>query len=71
MEDEGNWHVLAICDTRQEVAEFVKEYTELGEGYFTVHDLIYIGSHFGWGGGRVSEEICQFLPDNVRESMNK
>lgn len=69
-EDEGNWHVLAVCDDRQEVAEFVKGYTELAKGYFTVDDLVYIGSHFSKAGScPVSEELRPFLPRNIREYL--
>lgn len=71
MEDEGNWHVLAICDTRQEVAEFCKDFTDRGEGYFHMGNMIYIGSHFSSAGGRVSDELQLFLPENIREYLNK
>lgn len=65
MEDEGNWHVLSICDSLQEVAEFCYGYTEGGEGYFHLSELIYIGSHFGHGGA-VTSELRPYLPQNVR-----
>jgi len=71
MEDEGNWHVLAICDTRQEVAEFTKEYTDNDTGYFKVSNLVYIGSHFSSAGGRVSPEFLPFFPKNIREYLNQ
>jgi hypothetical protein len=67
MEDEGNWHVLAICDTRQDVAQFCKEYTESDTGYFKVSDLVYIGSHFSSAGGQVTSDLQSFLPLNIRE----
>lgn len=71
MEDEGNWHVIAICDTRQEVAEFTKAYTEDDSGYFTVSDLVCIGSHFSSAGGPVSSELQPFMPHNIREYLRK
>lgn len=66
MEDEGNWHILALCDTREEVALFVKKFTEDNTGYFRVSTCVYLGSHFG-SGGRVSEDLQQYLPINIRE----
>lgn len=71
MEDEGNWHVLAICDTRQDVAEFCREFTEEDQGYFHMSNLVYIGSHFSSAGGMVSDELQPFLPENIREYLNK
>ena len=68
MEDEGNWHVLAVCDTRQEVAEFTKEYTDNDTGYFRVSNLVYIGSHFS-SSHRVPDELKPFLPENIREYL--
>jgi hypothetical protein len=69
MEDEGNFHVVAICDTRQEIAEFVREDT--ADGYFSVGNFIYIGSHFSTRGGGVSQELQDFLPENMREWTNQ
>ena len=70
MEDEGNWHVLAICDTRQEVAEFTKEYTDDDIGYFKVSNLVYIGSHFS-SSPRVPDELQPFMPKNIREYLQR
>jgi hypothetical protein len=70
MEDEGNWHVLAICDTRDEVAQFVKGYVEESKGYFQVTNFVYVGSHFS-GGGRVSESLRPFMPVNLREYLSQ
>ena len=60
MEDEGNFHILAICDTLQEVADFCNEFTAVG--YFSLGDLFYIGC-----GGRVRD--LSFLPKNIKEYL--
>jgi hypothetical protein len=68
MEDEGNWQVLAICDTRDEVAQFVKKYVEDCDGFFKVSNLVYVGSHFS-PGGMVDVSLQPFLPMNMREYL--
>lgn len=64
-EDEGNYHVLAICDTRTEVAEFSRDYEKACDGYFHVGQMLYVGSHFS--GARVDPSVEEFLPENIRE----
>jgi hypothetical protein len=69
MEDEGNWHILAVCDTRKEVAEFCKQYVDECKGYFTLSNLVYFGSHFSPSG--CPEDLREWLPINIRELMEK
>lgn len=68
MEDEGNWHVLAICDDLLEVANFCKKYTDEDTGYFRMSSLVFIGSWFGdTKSSFLTEEQKKYLPENIRE----
>ena len=43
MEDEGNWHPLFVGESWDEVNDFVRDFTDSGEGYFKYHDLAFVG----------------------------
>lgn len=65
MEDEGFTHVIAVCDTYEEVAQAARDYTDNDTGYFRVSNLVWVGDVMG--DARLSEDLKPFMPKNLRE----
>lgn len=69
MEDEGQYHILASCDTREDVAVFCKEFTEDGKGYFHMGDLLWDGSNSV--GCFVPEELQNWMPERLCDFIRR
>jgi hypothetical protein len=69
MEDEGNFHVLAICDNRIEIATFCRDCIRASENYWALSDFIWAGSHFSPWNGPLPNELKEWMPINLREFL--